>query len=351
MTGRHLLYQGGDFSEAWKREYGSSKSRWHPTVLRSALKAEQQLIIPRQERAGRLFVPMLTNRYKNLCCMLMDTSAKVGATNKLDVFVFSPGNTARSIYNKSPCGNRTMDLSLVFLDLDEHWGADPKHSSSAFFDKSGWGAKYFGEKYRRMGHWRLTFQFAFADMLGYKYVWQLDDDSFFKSKVDVDIIQYMQQNDLWVASAKTRPDPFHVSWGLPEMVRLFLVGERMEPPGTLFSKQTQPPGLEGLYTVRNDPVRKDSPLAGDAGGWSRTVMHGNCGIIDMDKFWWPKQVQKFVELVVLSGYHFRFRWNEQGVMAMVWQIFVPEGRFEVDNLPFEYEHPRLDWGTCSGTSL
>lgn len=41
----------------------------------------------------------------------------------------------------------------------------------------------------------------------------------------------------------------------------------------------------------------------------------------------PPQVQRFVHLCRSSGGSWRYRWNEQGVFAMVWQIFVPEQQF------------------------
>jgi hypothetical protein len=275
-------------------------------------------------------------------------NAKLGANNKVDVFIFTVDNKAQVEFHSSPCQGRPMNITLVFMALDEHWGLNPRCSSSAVHDMDSWVGvpKMFGESYRRMGHWRLTFQFAFADMLGYKYVWQLDDDSFFKSPVDFDIISYMKQHDLWLAGAKTLTDPFKVTWGIPEIARMYIVAERFSPPGTLFTNHTSPPGLEGLYTVHIDSVRTMQPLEGDSGGWSRAIIHGNCIVIDMDRFWWPKEVQRFVELVLQSGYHWRFRWNEQGVLAMVWQMFVPSGHYQVDNLPIDYHHPRKTWGQC-----
>lgn len=351
--GRHLTYQGGGFSAAWRHEYGTYKSRWHPTVLNSVFKAQQKLSTTLEQRADRIFVPMLSNRHSELCCMLTDLNSKLGGTNALDVFIFTTDGKAQAEYNRSPCWKRQFNITVVFMTLDEHWGADPECSSSAIFDMNGWIGMpgLFGENYRRMGHWRLTFQFAFADMLGYKYVWQLDDDSSFRSPVNFSMISYMQQHDLWVAGHKTLPDPHFVTWGLPEMARLFLVGERLAPAGTLFSNHTQPSGLDGLYTVLHDPVRTGHPLEGDPGGWSRTIIHGNNMIIDMDKFWWPKEAQKFVELVIQTGYHWRFRWNEQGVMALLWQMFVPEGHFQFDTLPVDYHHPRKAWGTCTDADL
>jgi len=346
--GRQLLYQGGNMSPVWRQEYSSYKSRWHHTVLDSVFKAQQKLSSSPQERASRMFVPMLSNRHAELCCMLTDLNIKVGATTPLDVFIFTVENKAEKLYNRSPCWRRKFNITVNFLPLNEHWGADPRGSSSAVHDANSWIGMpgLFGENYRKMGHWRLAFQFAFADMLGYKYIWQLDDDSYFRTAVGFNMIDYMKQNDLWVAGVKTLPDPHWVTWGLAEIARLFLVAERLAPPGTLFSNHTEPSGLDGLYTVRNDPVRTGHPLTGDTGGWSKTIIHGSCMIMDMDKFWWPKHVQRFVELVLQTGYHWRFRWNEQGVMAMVWQMFVPEGHFQFNTLPLDYMHPRKVWGEC-----
>ncbi|KAK9807176.1 hypothetical protein WJX73_004215 [Symbiochloris irregularis] len=50
-------------------------------------------------------------------------------------------------------------------------------------NSSIWTAKRFKEAYRRMGHWRLTFQLDFATTLGYPYILQLDLDSYFPEPV------------------------------------------------------------------------------------------------------------------------------------------------------------------------
>lgn len=346
---RHLLYQGGEFTPAWKQQFGRFKSRWHTTVAASVVAAEQQLPSERAARAERMFVPLLSSRHKELCCMLADLDKKVAGTTPLDVFVFTVANNAETVWKQSPCAQRPFNITVVFLPLAEHWHVDPASTSSAIHDKSGYVGMpgLFGESYRRMGHWRLTFQFAFADLLGYKYVWQLDDDSFFPQQIGFNMLEYMTQHDLWIAGYRTLQDPHFVTWGLAEIARLYLVGERITPAGPLFRNHTTPPGLDGLYTVRNESVRTTQPLQGDPGGWSRTIIFGNCIVIDMERFWWPAQVQKFVELVLQTGYHWRFRWNEQGVIALVWQMFVPERHFLLDALPFEYVHPRKVWGTCN----
>lgn len=236
------------------------------------------------------------------------------------------------------------------MSLDEQWHVDPHCTSSAIHDMNGWVGLpgLFGDSYRRMGHWRLTFQFAFADLLGYKYLWQLDDDSFFRSQVQFNMMSYMSEHDLWLAGFRTLIDPPMVTQGLPEITRLFLVSERLTPTGPLFYNHTAPPGLDGLFTADNYTMQHATSLNGvSRGGWSRTVIYGNCIIIDMDKFWWPAHAQKFLELVLQTGYYFRFRWNEQGVIAMMWQMFVPEQHYNLDSLPIDYFHPRKRWGNCT----
>jgi hypothetical protein len=55
-------------------------------------------------------------------------------------------------------------------------------------------------------------------------------------------------------------------------------------------------------------------------------------------------VQRFLELVLASQYHYRFRWNKQSELGMLWQMFVPAEQLSV--LPFTgFFHPRKEM-TC-----
>jgi len=47
-----------------------------------------------------------------------------------------------------------------------------------------------------MGHWRLLFQFAFADRLGYQYCWQTDDDSVVESNVEYNMVAHAREKKL-----------------------------------------------------------------------------------------------------------------------------------------------------------
>ncbi len=65
---------------------------------------------------------------------------------------------------------------------------------------------------------------------------------------------------------------------------------------------------------------------------------GNFVIINT-YLWIEERVQAFVNLVISTGDHFRLRWNKQAVMAMVWQMFVPDK--ELLMFDFEYVHGGL----------
>lgn len=58
-------------------------------------------------------------------------------------------------------------------------------------------------------------------------------------------------------------------------------------------------------------------------------------------------LQRFLELVVSSRYYWRFRWNEQSVFGMVWQLFVPAGAYaDLPRPPGGYRHGRRNWVQC-----
>ena len=69
-------------------------------------------------------------------------------------------------------------------------------------------------------------------------------------------------------------------------------------------------------------------------------MHGNCIMWDLE-FWYRPDVQKYLLLILRTGAAFRFRWQEQGVQAMIWGLFAARDAFEM--LPFDVVHR----GACS----
>lgn len=125
---------------------------------------------------------------------------------------------------------------------------------------------------------------------------------------------------------------FSLSFCTPH--RTFLVAERYNPVGTLY-EHTDPPGIDGLYTTKN---LTSADFTTSGGGWDRSILFGNCVLVKVE-FWFQPSVQRYIELVTSSGYHYRFRWNEQSTMGMVWQLFVPKDQSQPMPVPNEgYMH-------------
>lgn len=178
------------------------------------------------------------------------------------------------------------------------------------------------------GHWRLTFQMSFAHRLGYPYLLQLDDDSHFTSPLKIDLLQFVRSRGLDLAARKAIYDQAWVAQGLPELTRYFLVTEGINIPPAL-AQNCDPPTIEGLYTASS---------FGLGGGWNRRVLYGNFMIFST-AFWHRPDVQSYLQLILKTGGHFRFRWNEQGTVGMIWQLFA-EQRYHIFDFP--YKHAEKD---------
>lgn len=180
------------------------------------------------------------------------------------------------------------------------------------------------QEYRKMGHWRLLFPCAFARKLGYKYLLQVDTDSDVMEELTFNILDVMEDGNLDIAARAITQDV--ATWGLSELTRYFIISEQISP--TTLYDHCNPPNIDGLYTA-------NSEQASQGLGWDRMVLHGNFVVYNLE-FWFREDVQEYVRLILSTGGHFRFRWNEQAVVAMVWQIFVPKERFK--KFSFKYQH-------------
>ena len=280
----------------------------------------------------RLLIPLLTGwEASKACCLLKDLQEHLFPTTPTDVFVFSEEN--KPVRHTSDCPiNGSHGSNIFFMPVRELYV-----TPEAAGPPDTWTASAFQVQYRMMGHWRLTFQYSFAHQLGYKFLWQLDHDSSLLGAVPFNLVDYATEKRLLVGAYEVSYDTREMLWGLAELTRYHIVAEHVEPE-TLYD-HCEPASLEGLYTVQHL-----NHTQAHVGGWDRSVLYGNCVLVNVS-FWMEPHVQKFVRFVVQTGAHFRFRWNEQGVVAMVWRMFVPEERF-IELKDIEYKHGRQ----CDGES-
>ena len=185
-----------------------------------------------------------------------------------------------------------------------------------------------------MGHWRLGFQMHFASQLGHKYILQLDLDSYFPAPVDIDLVAHMNEGSCKMAARNIGSNraSVNVTLGLAELTRYFLVSERYTPT-QLFVEDVEPPDLSGLYSEGDG-----GPIGG---GYRRRNLAGNFLMLSLD-FWYEPLVQRFVELVMSTGGHFRHRWNEQEVHGMMWLLFLQPHELSILNFPFAHDSAYCD---------
>ncbi|GLI65812.1 hypothetical protein VaNZ11_009435 [Volvox africanus] len=225
----------------------------------------------------------------------------------------------------------------------------PVHNSSWMVpqmaaDRGRWHS-FQNANYRLMGDWRLAFMPHFAKKMGHRYVLQLDDDSFILSPVGTNLVELFDRHGYLLAARNAQRDPPIVTWGLPELARFYLVTNKVVPE-TLF-EFCEPQSIEGLYSEYKRSKLEEGLLPTaqldrlnqlglrSRGGWNRTILFGNCLMYSLDWFLQP-EVQHFVQLCRTTGASFTYRWNEQGVLAMLWQIFVPRDKLYMFN--FDYAH-------------
>ena len=265
---------------------------------------------------------ILTHRPPSSACAYLNLfNNHFIAHNPADVYVFVLGGADRHAAMVD-CVGAHPGWHVVDLQAhaDELGWVTPTQAGNA----SEWTPPGFGEAYRRMGHWRLTTQFALAASLGYSTLLQVDDDSYFPAPVTEDVFGSFVGRGLKMAGRVTSADDPETTVGLPELTRYFVVTEDVTP--TLLYEHCSPPSLEGLH----------SPGRGPGAGWDRTTLFGNFVVYDVAFMTEHPVVQRYLRTVLRTGAHFRFRWNEQATLAMVWQLFV--GRDEWALFGFAYEH-------------
>ena len=270
---------------------------------------------------------MLSSHLRDdLCDSIAELDKHVFHATPSDLYIFSIDNIAEEYVNRQ-CSTVVTKGTISFQTVVEGWSTAPVTNASQ------WHMKGFNENYRRMGHWKLTFPMKHARDLGYRWALQIDTDSHIHETLQQNIVEDLDSRGALMAGrALVKDVPTH---GLPELTRYFLVAEQIQPQ-TLFQYCT-PPNIDGLYTMSSEsfPGIEEPYMAPERGGWDKTVIYSNLVFINTE-FWFRDDVQRYLNLVISTGGHFRFRWCDQAVISMIWQIFVPAENFHL--FLFDYHH-------------
>jgi Glycolipid 2-alpha-mannosyltransferase len=270
------------------------------------------------DNADRLAVMIISENRELLCCALKNIRENAMANTPSDIFVFSP-TTAQEDYVRVHCGSSLENTYFLQLNQSEHWTIPTEAGP-----QETWTNREYTIPYRKMGHWRLAFQFKFAAALGYKYMLQVDDDSWFPEPMSLNHITYMQQQHLHITARTISHDNVKIFSSLPELTRYHLVSKGIEP--LLLYDYCTPQNISGLYSDHTD--------SGDS-GYDGTLLYGNFILFSLD-FWFRADVQQYLELIFQSGGHFRHRWNEQEIIGMIWLMFCSKQEYHIFDFPYEH---------------
>ena len=244
-------------------------------------------------------------------------AVNVAPTTPLRTYIFhreAPPAIVRAALAALP----TLRPTLVPL-ADADW----RLPAGAHLEKAAWTPHFtrFGEEYRAMGHWRLTFPFEFARHVGHRSILFIDHDSEVLAPPPGNLAADLSAEGIDLAYRTLVEDPM-IGKGLPELAGYFIESNNLQP-AQLYG-ECVPPNAEGLHTPR-----------GDGTGWRARVPYGNFVVVSLD-WWFRADVQRFLNLCLFTGDHIRHRWNEQQVIGMLRALFVPPERELRFN--FSYKH-------------
>jgi hypothetical protein len=269
----------------------------------------------------RLGMAVLMGRNSTVaCCTIKNLKDMLFNSTPTDLFAFFPKPRSR-LEAYRLCGEYALGLGNVWFLNVENFRTD--------VDPSLWECSKVGVancnawlEYRLMGTFKLAVQTQFLYNLGYKYALQFDDDSRFLEPLKFNLVEFMSKGGYHWGIKRIMRDVDWTTKGIAELTRYFIVTENLVPQ-QLYDF-CSPKNISGLYT----------------GGWNRSVLYGNFIAFSLD-FWFEPLHQRFLDLVFSSNGTIRFRWVDQAVMAMMWQLF--SGRDKVAVIEGGFHHKELLW--------
>ncbi len=295
---------------------------------------------------NRLMIPMLYNfdwdmadEVPALKCSLRTLERHLMPNTPTDNFLFVPPQVADA-HDKYPQFVNDALNTYVIAIPPTVWKF-PNYTRKEIASWTSWSLG-FSHDYRKMGHFRLAFQFFFARDLGYKYLFQFDSDSYVNQPVKMNLVQHLREKDYWMTN---KPFFFYevqgYQVGLAEITRYWIAtrkGLKWQPPGELF-EHCKPQNLDGLHT-NPEPCWWGFP---NSTGWDGYMIAGNFNTFSID-FWFQEHVQDFIHLIVRSNGHIEQRWVDVSPQSMVWQMFVPKEKFHIwkdEEIVSGHGRPRL----------
>ena len=144
------------------------------------------------------------------------------------------------------------------------------------------------------------------------YVWRLDDDSDLLSPVEVDVFQYMQQNDIEYGYQMIVVDAPHCMVGLWDAARQYVASNNIT---TQFFHQ-----------------------------WSDIQMFYNNFELSKLSFWLSRQYQEYIEHIDQLGGIYYNRWGDAPIKSIAVSMFMPKRKLRnFRNISYQHNSYRNHW--------
>eukprot|EP01038_Epipyxis_sp_PR26KG_P005963 gene5963-8217_t len=257
--------------------------------------------------------PRMANRIDYLKCSLLKVKKHLMSSTPADVFIWTLPTNNKSI----PLWFTPKEFpNMYIMEIPEDVWKIPCNIKTPH---SQWSmSNSFGVGFYLMGRWRLTFSFDFVKEMGYLYSLQLDDDAIITQPIRYNLVERMSSHSFSIAVVDRHYiDSPEATSGLPEITKNWLTKRPFTPIGSL----QQHGGTDRLSSSH----------------WDRSVSVGYFILMSVD-FWFNADVQDYLQTIFLSGGDIEKRWQEQGVIGMIKQVFIPRNKILISHFADHNRH-------------
>ncbi len=219
----------------------------------------------------------------------------------------------------------------------------------------------FGMGHRHMIRFYGLQIFDLLEGLGYDWFFRMDDDSFFHSKINYNLFEYMQGNGFEYGYRVDIKEPLSSSYGFSDSISAYLKAEKITPY-TFYdnfenAEETQKADLSVYGSVKKTLIKTINWVADKlnyevyqwpaTSEWNRWGYYNNFFITNI-KFWKQPEVQSLLNYFDRVGGAYKYRWNDLILQTVVVQIFLSPKKVHKFT-DWTYEHAtikenKLIWG-------
>lgn len=219
----------------------------------------------------------------------------------------------------------------------------------------------YGIGFRHMIRFYYLQVFDILEDMGYDWFFRMDDDSFFHSKIDYNLFEFMVSNGYDYGYRVDIKEPVKCSFGFSETVVAYLKAEGITPHSFYNNFENGHDTHQSILSTFGRSKRmlfmcmeKFSKVLGydmfnapNHAEWDRWGYYNNFFITNI-AFWKQPKVQSFLHYLDRIGAGYKYRWSDLIIQTAAVQIFLPDSKI-YKFTDWTYEHAtikngKLDWG-------